>query len=360
MTANELAAGIRQGDDEAVLAALEAHPELKNAVVDEAYGEGDKWPLLTLAVVFRRKRVWDWLIAHGADLEQRAEKYAATPLGFAVSCDVPDAVADLRAAGAKDDLWSLAYSGDVAGAREWLQNDPKAVHRRDGADGAMPLHYARGVAMVDVLLDAGADPNAQDSAHTAQPVVWHASRTEMVDRLLARGAVPDLRSAVVLGHLVMVQAAWDKHPEQQNAVTQPHYLGGGSTNLVGLAARGGHLAVAEWLIGQGVTVNPPSPVSPLHWAAWNDHPEMITLLAKHGGDMERLDDWHSSTPIGWAAYAGRPAAIGALLAAGSPVTENALENARLGAQGKLPFSPGTPPAVYEECVALLEKGKAAG
>jgi hypothetical protein len=360
MTANQIASAIRHGQEDAVLAALEAHPELKDTVVDEAYGEGDKWPLLTLAVVFRRKRVWDWLIAHGVDLEKRAEKYAATPLGFAVSCDVPEAVADLRAAGGKDDLWSLAYSGDVAGAREWLQHDPEAVRRRDGADGAMPLHYARGVEMVDLLIDAGADPNVEDSAHTAQPVVWHATRPEMVVRLLERGAVPDLRSAVVLGDLAGVQAAWDKHPDQQHSVTQPHYLGGGGSNLIGIAAVRGHLAVAEWLVGKGVTVNPDGPVSPLHRAAWDDHPEMITLLAKHGADMERLDDWHNSTPIEWAAYAGRPAAIGALLAAGSPVTENALENARLGAQGKLPFSPGTPPAVYEECVALLEKGKAAG
>lgn len=358
MTLEELSCAIREGREEEAIAALRDHPEWVNSIVNEAYGDGDKWPLITVAVVFRRQKIWRHLMEQGADIEARAKKYAATPLGFAVSCEVDAAVEDLTAAGAGQDLWSAAYRGDLALAREMIARDPGAVTRRDGADGAFPLHYARGPEMVDLLVDAGADPNAEDTAHKAQPLVWHRARPLMQERLRARGAVPDLKSAVVIGDLEAVKVAWDAHPDQRTLITHGHYLAGGGTNLVGLAAENGQLAMLQWLLEKGVTPNPVCHVSPLHSAAWNDHPEVITLLAQHGADMTKKDLLHNSTPIGWAAYAGRPAAIGALLAAGSPVTENALENARLGAEGKLPHSPGTPPAVYEECVALLRKGSA--
>ncbi|MBX3096430.1 MAG: ankyrin repeat domain-containing protein [Fimbriimonadaceae bacterium] len=358
MTAEDVSVAIRHGQEDEAIDALREHPEWINAYVKEAYGDGDMWPLITVAVVFRRQKVWRYLMEQGADIEARAEKYAATPLGFAVSCEVDAAVEDFVAAGAKQDLWIAAYRGDLELVRQLLKNDPDAIRRRDGADGACPLHYARGPEMVDLLIDHGADPNEEDDAHKAQPLVWHRARPLMQERLRARGAVPDLKTAVVIGDLDAVRAAWEKHSDQRDLITHGHYLGGGGTNLVGLAANNGNLEMVRWLLENGVTPNPKCPVSPLHSASWNDHPEIITLLAQHGGDMTKIDEYHDSTPIGWAAYAGRPAAIGALLAAGSPVTENALENARLGAQGKLMFSPGTPPAVYEECVALLEKAAA--
>jgi hypothetical protein len=65
-------------------------------------------------------------------------------------------------AGADLNVFDLAALGDVDGLRRVLASDPAAA-RAWSADGFTALHFAAflgGAAVVDVLLDAGADPNA--------------------------------------------------------------------------------------------------------------------------------------------------------------------------------------------------------
>jgi len=71
------------------------------------------------------------------------------------------------------ELFAAVRSGDVAEVRRWLKKSPDLIAAR--LDGATPLHFAAWAghqAVVDVLLDAGADPSARDDRHHMLPVAW--------------------------------------------------------------------------------------------------------------------------------------------------------------------------------------------
>ena len=71
--------------------------------------------------------------------------------------------------------------------------DPSRVHER-GGDGQTPLHFARSRAVIDLVLDAGADIDARDVDHCATAAEWmldhthSAGRYELARYLLERGA----------------------------------------------------------------------------------------------------------------------------------------------------------------------------
>jgi ankyrin repeat protein len=52
-----------------------------------------------------------------------------------------------------------------------IAEDPDRVHER-GGDGKMPLHFARSRRVVDLLLAAGADPDARDIDHRSTAAEW--------------------------------------------------------------------------------------------------------------------------------------------------------------------------------------------
>lgn len=73
-----------------------------------------------------------------------------------------------------EELFAAVESGDVERVRELLKADPAAARVKDG-DGATPLHHATlngHRAIVDLLLENGADINARDSRFGATPAGW--------------------------------------------------------------------------------------------------------------------------------------------------------------------------------------------
>lgn len=90
-------------------------------------------------------------------------------------------------------IWEFASAGDVAGARRELSAgvDPNS---RDADSGYTPLHiaaYSRHAGVVQMLLEAGADPNAVDK-HGNGPL-WTAvmqarGDNNIVELLLGAGA----------------------------------------------------------------------------------------------------------------------------------------------------------------------------
>jgi ankyrin repeat protein len=65
--------------------------------------------------------------------------------------------------------------------RAILPQDPSRVHER-GGDGQTPLHFARSRAVIDLLLDAGADLDARDLDHRATPAQWMLARRRDAER----------------------------------------------------------------------------------------------------------------------------------------------------------------------------------
>ncbi|MGE4070739.1 MAG: ankyrin repeat domain-containing protein [Lysobacterales bacterium] len=133
-----------------------------------------------------------------------------------------------------------------------------------------PLHWAASsddVAVLDALLDAGADIEATGAIFTGGTAMsdavvfaqWNAAR-----RLAERGARTEIWQAAALGQLAVVQ----QYATAQAAPTAEQF-----TNAFWHACRGGQLAVAQYLLTRGADLN------------WVGHDRQTPLdVARKSGD----------------------------------------------------------------------------
>ncbi|MDX9971469.1 MAG: ankyrin repeat domain-containing protein [FCB group bacterium] len=61
----------------------------------------------------------------------------------------------------------------------------------------------------------------------------------------------------------------------------------------------------------------PDNLTPLHVAAREGNRNLVAWLIEHGADIKAVDGRHGATPLGWAAYYGKPEPIETLLEAGA-------------------------------------------
>jgi ankyrin repeat protein len=145
----------------------------------------------------------DTLLDFGADPNRRSSWWAG---GFHPLHAAQGPVADrLLAAGAVPDACAAARLDQPDLLRKILAADPSRVHER-GGDGQTPLHFARSPEVVDMLLRAGADPDARDIDHRSTPAQWMLgdadspeSRIDIARYLVERGASVDIFLAAALG-----------------------------------------------------------------------------------------------------------------------------------------------------------------
>lgn len=118
------------------------------------------------------------------------------------------------------------------------------------------------LALVQSLLEAGADPAALDeTGETALMVAAHAGHLDVVKALLAAGATADFKSEQ--GWTALAKAAYNAETEcgYPQVIAALHEAGAdlnariffGITPLM-LAAGGGDASVVEWLINNGADV----------------------------------------------------------------------------------------------------------
>lgn len=106
-----------------------------------------------------------------------------------------------------------ARLGWVDQLRRMLAVDPTLVHAR-GGDGQQPLHEAATVAVADMLLDHGADPNVRCIDHKSTPAQYAlAERPDVCRRLLDRGADADIFMAARLGDAALATRVLDADPQ---------------------------------------------------------------------------------------------------------------------------------------------------
>jgi ankyrin repeat protein len=142
------------------------------------------------------------LLDFGADPNRRSDWWAG---GFHALHSATGGAADrLIEAGAIPDACAAAQLDRPELLGRMIADDPARVYER-GGDGQMPLHFAKSRAVIDLLLAAGADPDARDVDHRSTAAEWMlagkrgAGRYELARYLVERGASADIFLAAALG-----------------------------------------------------------------------------------------------------------------------------------------------------------------
>src|SRR5438132_1510075 len=171
--------------------------------------------------------------------------------------------------------------------------DAGAEPERANPDGqtALMLAIKTGeVAVVDMLIKAGANVNTIEKFHNQTPLMWAAAAPKnagtMVKLLLAKGADVKRRS---------LYSDW---PSQITSEPRAQYRPVGGLTALLYAARDGCYDCVDPLIGAGADVNIPTPegVTALMLALDNDHNDVARLLLDRGANP-RVWDWWGRTAL---------------------------------------------------------------
>jgi ankyrin repeat protein len=186
---------LRDHDADALRALLAEHAELRARINDPVFPFDS--PALAHFASSEDTALIDVLLDFGADPNRKSDWWAG---GFHPLHGASDVVAErLLAAGAVPDACAASHLDRPHLLARLIEEDPARVHER-GGDGQTPLHFARSRAVVDLLLAAGADPDARDVDHRATPAQWMLDRRrDLAAYLIERGATPDIFLAAALG-----------------------------------------------------------------------------------------------------------------------------------------------------------------
>ena len=330
---------------------LTAHPELKSTIDDPHFYFGST----ALIIAKENMDVVDVLLKHGAGINAKSQWWA----GDFHILEVTSAAAaeQLIERGAEIAVHAAAEQGWL----DWLEaaylDDPSLINRR-GGDGKTPLHYATDPALMDWLLERGADMEARDLDHASTPLQWHlgAQNHEAARELVKRGAQVDIFAAVILGEIDWVDQALAAHPEAIRArVNQTGYAltppADGSHQYVytfNAAGLSPHQVAVEYdhreIFARLIESSPPdvqllafcaagnavearriAEANPgiipqladgdrrqLIHAAWTGKADVVQLMAALGCDLHIIDD-DAMTPLHAAAFHGFADVISALL-----------------------------------------------
>ncbi len=236
---------------------------------------------LHVAVMHGRKDIVDLLLAHGADINARDEKYRFNALIHAI--DLADFMPEYAALGmvdfllqrgAEKDVWACAWLGDHAGVKQRLDANPALVNAI-GPGPSTLLSFCRDVKSVEFYLRYGADPLVpyQRSGATGLTTplrdIAYRGNYDAARHLLAHLGWPvDIHWASILGDLTAVEARLSADPTLALAVTDAAHVLGAGLSPLHLAAQGGHIAVMRALLKTGADINARNARghTPLHFA----------------------------------------------------------------------------------------------
>lgn len=212
----------------------------------------------------------------------------------------------------RDSIHTAAAAHDVNAVRTFLRKDPRAVHDRSGCDGWTPLvrlAYARlpieavannAFEIANILLDAGADPNAgwSDGANDFNVLVGiigggegaqaaHPLAEAFARLLIARGADPFAPQALYNTSLGPDSTFWlDLLWSESARRGETHKWTGPAPKELGAERCASALA---YLLGNAV----PHHVQRMHW------------LLEHGADASGINFYSRKPVIKHAVLAGR-------------------------------------------------------
>ena len=240
---------------------------------------------------------------------------------------------DFRRRGLTVDAHATANLGDIEMLRRLIDERPVCVNER-GRDGASPLHMARTAAIVDLLLDCGADADLRDIDHGATPAQWAIDEPAICRRLIERGATPDIYIGCALGDITIADRVLAAHPDALRSRSNhgPHLadrppgghmyiyrMGVGMRPLPFASARGNDEFVEELL-------QRASPAEKLIHATWTgDRSRALALVEGHPGLVASLEP-DESRAISDAAWNNTGQGVALMLEVGFPVDARGDDN----------------------------------
>lgn len=194
-----------------------------------------------------------------------------------------------------------------------------------------PLHEASSLEFTKLLLDAGANPNAENK-YKQTPLAYKAGRAgalrtdteDLVQAMIDAGASVNHISGY--GYTALNQAA----ESGQVGVAKALIEAGAKVNLTngcyGLftplhnAAEYGHLEMVKALIHAGAEINAKNKfgATPLSLASAEEHLDIVKVLMQAGADVNAADEF-GVTPLQFSAEIGSVDSVKALISAGANV-----------------------------------------
>jgi hypothetical protein len=219
-----------EADDTAAVEALAA-----GGALDVSATCGGR-PLLASA---RSIPMAETLLRLGASLEKLSEWWAP---GFWLRSLDADVAHFLVERGAKLTAHAAAGLGLCVSLERMLDADGELVHAK-GGDGCTPLHFARDLAVAELLIARGAHVEARDDDHDSTPAQWLiGDAPEIVRLLFEHGARPDIFLAAALGDQAMAETLIAADPEGLDA-----RIGKALFPPIGHKGRGG--TILQWTLG---------------------------------------------------------------------------------------------------------------
>jgi len=231
-------------------------------------------------------------------------------------------------------VFEFVRSNNVTALDRHLTQYPKAAEAVEPNYGATPLHVAAqqsSLAVVNLLIDKGADVNARDKVgRTPLHYALLAGRRDVAKRLLERGA--DWRITTAEGMTCLHFAAMSNQPDLVRLCFQKGLSVDTASSLgtpLHVAALANAERAAEELLRLGANVNARTDAgreTPLHVAAAAGAWKVARVLIKHGADV------HARSALGWTPLhsacnsASGTRVVEVLLAAGAD--PNAADDAR--------------------------------
>ena len=248
-------------------------------------------------------------------------------------------------------------SGDSAALKKLLRQNPELVRERSTREHRSTLlHYvsANGVEdfrqktpkniveITKMLLDAGADVNAESDAYGGRSTTLgltatschpeaagvmlpllellikhgalidgpdggsevngclHNGRGEAAEFLANRGAQLDLEGAAGVGRLDVVKSFFTDDGSLKPPATREQMIDG-----FAWACEFGRSSVVDFLLKKSVEIDAKlrhNGQTGLHWAAYGGHADTVKLLLERGAAVDAKDESFDGTPLEWALY----------------------------------------------------------
>ncbi len=326
----------KSGDLEQARALLAADGRLANA---SGYIRTSLWGsdalALHVAVMHGRKDIVDLLLAHGADINARDDKYGFNALIHAI--DLADFMPEYAALGmvdfllergAEKDVWACAWLGDGAGVDAWLRRDPALVNAV-GPGPSTLLSFCSDVKAIQYYLDRGADPliayerSGKYGSTTPLRDIAYRRNYDCVRLLLTHlGWEVDIFWAGIMGDGARAGDLLAADAALAMARTAADHVLGGGLSALHLAAQGGHIALMTALLAAGAEIDARDDrgYTPLHFAICFGPRELLDplpdlaaaaadvgvyrlltdvprYLLEQGADLSARDDKDSYTPL---------------------------------------------------------------